>query len=171
MRILTRKIHRAYKELDQFEDEVCKRYVRRARRMQNTWKGALLVLLCLPLSFVLWMAMVWAATIFNYGLQDQYYWQFSDTIEDWLIVVAITGFVWFPVIIALLTRDRWLHRCIRKQLAGVQCPTCGYSLIGLALLNDITVPSVHCPECGNTTALKDMGLTQADTDPTLIASS
>jgi len=171
MRILTRKIHRAYPELDKFENEVCRRYVIRAKRLHNAWKGWAIILLSIPIAVLLWAAIFWATMIFHFGLQDQYGWYASDLVADSFLMIGFTGFMWFPAIIALLVRDRWLHRCIRKQLTGVQCPTCGYSLIGLTLLKDTQDPSVHCPECGHTTTLKDMGLTQADIDPTLIASS
>ena len=38
MRLLTTKIWRAYPELDGYDDDVCKRYIKRAKRLQNAWK-------------------------------------------------------------------------------------------------------------------------------------
>ena len=171
MRILTRKIHRAYPELDKFDDKVCTRYIKRAKRLQNAWKGWVFILLSVPVGLVLWSVFSFMTAIFMSGLESQYYLALFDPPNMILIVTFYTGFIWFPLLTCLFTRDRWLHRCVRKQLTGVQCPTCGYSLIGLSLLKDTPAPTVHCPECGHHTALKTLGLTPADIDPTLINSS
>lgn len=168
MRILTRKIYRAYPELDKFEDDVCKRYVKRAKRINNAWKGWALIIVALPTGFVLWAALSWATAIFMSGLEAQYNLQLFDPPSTILMLIFFTGFVWFPVLLALLIRDRWLHRCLRKQLTGVQCPSCGYSLLGLTLADGDGSPAVNCPECGIQTVLKDMGLTESDIDPSRI---
>jgi len=170
MRILTRKIHRAYPELDKFDDDVCRQYVKRANRPENAWKFWLIVFVILPVSWGVWIGMMYVTLL----IVDQHNFDSFNSFEisDYIMIVIYffsgTGVAWLPAFSALLFRDRWLHRCIRKQLIGVQCPTCGYSLIGLTLLKDTQDPSVHCPECGHATTLKDMGLTQADIDPTLI---
>ncbi|MFK7759529.1 MAG: hypothetical protein AB8C13_06255 [Phycisphaerales bacterium] len=164
MRILTKKIYRAYPELDKFEDSVCKSYVKRARRLQNAWKGGLAVLGVLPFALIVWLIVVWASRVFYAGLNEVHSWQLSGLGEDLFAVFFITGVMWFPFIVCLLVRDRWLHRCLRKQLSGVQCPGCGYSLLGLSLLSSVDDPSVDCPECGHRVVLKDMGLTEADID-------
>jgi DNA-directed RNA polymerase subunit RPC12/RpoP len=168
MRILTKKIHRAYPELDKFDDDVCKRYVKRAKRLQNSWKFWLILVIVVPISWALWVIVVFAISSF---LDMSGAPKITGLTRDLILTVLMTGFAWVPLVAALLTRDRWLHRCIRKQLTGVQCPTCGYSLIGLSLLKDAPDPTVHCPECGHTTALKTLGLTEADIDPTLITTS
>lgn len=165
MRLLTRKIHRAFPELDKFDDDVCKRYMQRAKRLQNAWKFLVMLLIALPISLVLWFSMMFAT---GYIL-NEYFYDISFTIETIALLFVGTGIAWMPAFTALLIRDRWLHRCLRKQLTGVQCPTCGYSLIGLSLLADIPAPTVHCPECGHTTALKNLGLSPADIDPTLLS--
>jgi len=168
MRILTKKIYRAYPELDKFDDDVCKRYIKRALRLQNRWKFGLLLFLVLPISWGLWAVLMFLTTLL---VDSGSFQNLPGLLQDSVIAVLFSGIAWMPLLATLFTRDRWLHRCIRKQLTGVQCPTCGYSLIGLSLLEDREHPSVHCPECGHTTALKDMGLTQADIDPNLITTS
>ena len=167
MRILTKKIHRAYPELDKFDDEACKRYIRRAKQFGNAWKIWTIFALVIPSTVVIWFL---SMILLNWTMTT-YAVQLPSWLDLLIFLPAITGIIWFPALATLLTRDRWLHRCLRKQLTGVQCPTCGYSLIGLALLQDLDHPSVHCPECGHTTTLKDMGLTQADIDPSLIPNS
>ena len=161
MRLLTRKIYRAYPELDKFEDDVCMRYIKRARRLQNAWKFWFSLVLVLPLSIGVWIVLVYmTGMILNHVNAPMSY-----SVEIALYLFIATGIVWVPAFSILLIRDRWLHRCIRKQLTGVQCGACGYSLLGLTIQNESNAPSVHCPECGLQTVLKDMGLTHADIDP------
>jgi len=165
MRILTRKIYRAYPELDKYEDDVCKRYIKRAKRLQNAWKFWLMLFVALPISLA-----VWVGVVFGTGyLMNEYFHDVSYTTETFIFLVSGTGIAWMPALTSLFIRDRWLHRCIRKQLTGVQCPPCGYSLIGLTIINP-DHPIVHCPECGQVTLLSDLGLTEADIDPTLASS-
>tara|TARA_R110002073_G_scaffold104622_5_gene236805 strand:- start:122577 stop:123080 length:504 start_codon:yes stop_codon:yes gene_type:complete len=163
MRLLTTKIYRAYPELDKYDDEVCKRYIKRAKRLQNAWKFWVLMLVALPLSLVVWFGVMYG-TVY---VLNEYFYNISQAPETFIMLVIGTGIAWMPAFTALLIRDRWLHRCVRKQLVGVQCPPCGYSLIGLTIDTPNT-PSVHCPECGQVTLLSNLGLTEADIDPTLI---
>jgi len=123
---------------------------------------------------------VWAGLMFNYDaivyyLQDWYNIEVFDFISgivaDLFMAVRITGYIWFPVLCMLLVRDRWLNRCVRKQLSGIKCGACGYSLIGLALAEDAPDPAVICPECGHHIVLQVMGLTPADIDPTRLTKS
>lgn len=169
MRLLTTKIYRAYPELDRYDDDVCKRYIKRAKRIQNAWKGWSLILLSLPIGLVVWFVISWLIAMVMSGIESQYDLALFDPPNILLLLTFFTGIVWFPILLSFLTRDRWLHRCIRKQLTGVQCPACGYSLIGLTIDTPDT-PSVHCPECGQVTLLSNLGLTEADIDPTLVSS-
>ncbi len=121
---------------------------------------------------------VWAGLMFNYDaisfyLEARYDIEIFDMVDgivsDLFIALRITGYIWFPVLCMLIARDRWLNRCIRKQLSGIKCGACGYSLIGLALIEDAPDPAVTCPECGHRVVLSEMGITQADIDPTTLA--
>ncbi len=163
MRILTQKIYRAYPVLDKYEDEVCIRYIKRAKRLQNAWKFWLMVLFALPVSIAVWVGLMYITGI----LLNAVGYRVSNGIETGIILFSGTGIAWIPALTALLIRDFWLHRCVKKQLVGVQCPVCGYSLLGLTILEDQTHDSVHCPECGHRVVLKDMGLARRDIDPTL----
>jgi DNA-directed RNA polymerase subunit RPC12/RpoP len=49
------------------------------------------------------------------------------------------------------------------------CCECGYSLIGLSLVKSSAEPTVICPECGHRIVLREMGITEAGIDPTLLA--
>ncbi len=169
MRFLTKKIHRAYPELDKFDDEVCKRYIKRARRLENTWKLWGLQISSIPISLLLWASVSGVVQfILFFGQAARVDW-FAHLVQNPVLLIFTliqwSGYIFVPAVICLHIRDRWLHRCIRKQLTGVQCGACGYSLLGLSINNDNDTPSVHCPECGHHLILKDMGLTQADIDP------
>lgn len=161
MRLLTKKIHRAYPELDKFENDVCKRYIMRAFRGEKVWLFILGLLTLVPVSLAVWFGLL----IYTHEIMLEYSDRFANWIVTTLKLIVLTGFVWFPAFTTLLFRDRWLHRCIRKQLTGVQCGACGYSLLGLTINNENDTPSVHCPECGHHLILKDMGLSRADIDP------
>ena len=164
MRLLTTKIWRAYPELDRYDDDFCKRYIKRAKRLQNAWKFWVMMIFALPVSLGVWVGLMFATGF----ILNEYLYDVSFTLETTIFLFAGTGVAWMPAFTALLIRDRWLHRCIRKQLFGVQCPPCGYSLIGLSI-DSPDNPSVHCPECGQVTLLSDLGLTEADIDPTLVS--
>ena len=175
MRILSRKIWRAFPELDKYDDNVCRMYIRQARKAGNTWKGAIFVVLVLPIGLFVWAALMFNYDAIVYYLQDWYYFDildyFNDHTENLFMALRITGYIWFPVLCMYLVRDRWLNRCIRKQLSGIKCGACGYSLIGLSLTTDSTEPTVVCPECGHRIVLSEMGITEADIDPTLLSQS
>jgi hypothetical protein len=171
MRILSRKIWRAFPELDQFDDEICKMYVRRSTSLKNAWRGVLLMLIIIPVAVVLWGMFSWAVRVFNYGLQDQYAWYISDTTEDVFVIMFLTGNVWFPAMCFFLVRDRWLNRCIQKQLSGTSCPPCGYSLVGLSVVEHEDARCVVCPECGTYTKLNTGHITEADINPSLLTKS
>ncbi len=163
MRILTRKIWRAFPELDKYEDDVCRRYTKHARALRNAWKGAALVLGALLIAWVVWGVL----TMLVVGRGMKWITP-SDGVETFIALTIMTGFVWFPVFWAFLVRDRWLNRCVRKHIADTACAECGYTLIGLAFVEFEGKQSVLCPECGRHTKLEEWGLVEADIDPTLL---
>mgnify|MGYP003678661714 CR=1 FL=1 len=169
MRLLSRKIYRAFPELDKFDDDVCIGYMERAKRFENAWKGWFVIALSLASSVVVWVVCFSIATLLGYELRSRNGRSGYDIAWNMSVIVVGTSIIWFPVLTTLFARDRWVHRCIRKQLTGVKCPSCGYSLIGLTI-NNPEAPSVHCPECGQVTLLSNLGLTEADIDPTLVSS-
>jgi DNA-directed RNA polymerase subunit RPC12/RpoP len=169
LRILRRKIWRAFPELDKYDDDVCQRYIHRAKRIDNSWKGWVLIFLTLPVAFIVWGVLSWMGSVFIAGLEYQHDIYLTDSFSIFFPLVVLTGFAWFPLVSAFIVRDRWLNRCIRKQLSGIKCGACGYSLIGLSLIDEAPNPTVICPECGHHILLHEMGLTHADIDPSLLA--
>ena len=175
MRILSRKIWRAFPELDKYDDEVCQRYIRHAQRSNTLWKGVVQMIIAMLVGVVVWGGLMFNYDAIVYYLHSWYDIEIFDFVSgvvvDLFLAVRITGYIWFPVLCMLLVRDRWLNRCVRKQLSGIKCGACGYSLIGLTLIDDAPKPTVICPECGHDIVLGDMGLTPADIDPTLLTKS
>ncbi len=96
------------------------------------------------------------------------YLQTGDRFEVAGVLFIMTGFIWFPGLIALHIRDRWLLACIQKQIRTAACGACGYSLLGLEIVMYNNKQAVKCPECGEQTILAQWGLSAADIDPTLL---
>lgn len=165
MRLVSRKIWRAFPELDQYDDQVCRLYVRHAKRLKNAWKGVLLILVTLFMGLVVWVVLLRLSAdyiekiaVINHGAY-----------EPIMITAAITGLFWFPVLCALIVRDLWLRFCIRSQLRTANCAKCGYNLIGLTVHGASDSRFVVCPECGIRTALNTGHITEADINPNLLS--
>lgn len=172
MRLLTRKIYRAFPELDQFDDDTCKRYVKRAKE-QEADRGCVLLMIVVFVSVIAWVAglggLVFTATKF---VIEFVFFQRSSTgfTSDCASLVSTTGIIWFPWFTTLLTRDIWLWNSVRDQIITVRCSMCKYSLMGLPIQRNENFPYVDCPECGQRIMLYDNGLAEADIDPTLLSS-
>lgn len=156
MRLLVVDLHRAFPELDPFTDEQCGAYVAEARKQFSStchaWLGlgllasASLFLLSCPGGSLI------AHTANDAGLQ------MSDSLAA-LATFATLGGWWLVAGWSLFAiRDVGLRRAIRRRLDGACCGGCGYSLLGLEVVDMI----VRCPECGKTELLSDRGLTAAD---------
>jgi len=165
VRLISRKIWRAFPELDRYDDEACRLYVRQARSLSNVGRGALLVILSLPVTAGIWYLVLRllgrAASGFLSG----------DTVQEILGLVISLGIVWCPIVCALVVRDFWLRHCLKKQIMGTAC-ACGYSLIGLQIgEDDAREPIVMCPECGLVSRLSDINLRPQDINPELLTKS
>ncbi len=145
MRIPLGKVYRAFKELDQFDDQQCEWYIRRAK-----WKhivsmilvgivavGAVLLFIVLALLIEGWLLTSVQNTAFAMSFQSSV-----------MSVVAALAGVLVPVaiglVIGLMIRDVWLRWAVRKELAQTRCLRCDYQLIGLPVHSGV----VRCPECG-----------------------
>jgi hypothetical protein len=154
MRLPISKVYRGFPELDRFSDEQCSAYVTTAERANLLGRLAvqgIVLLMFLPGSCVGGGLMIWAAHLV-FGDPDE---------ADWTLLASgllMTLGVAAPCIGALMVRDTWLRRMIRRQLERCMCPSCRYSLLGLRPANG----SVVCPECGAKHELASMGLEPAD---------
>lgn len=164
MRILTtKKIWRAFPELDQFDDETCLRVVRRVWGMQNVWKYWLICISLIPLSWVFWLGiMIATSAIFDLSV-------YPTTSE--ILTLMQTGFIWMPIIALFLARDFWLRRQLRRQVCLVVCWVCEYDLIGLEIQQSDEHEYVLCPECGVQNTLDKVRLSREDIDPLFLTES
>ncbi|MFZ4573038.1 MAG: hypothetical protein ACOYN0_01490 [Phycisphaerales bacterium] len=158
MRLLTRKLWRAFPELDRYSDEQCRRFVRAAR---GSWLRRLgrglcsTAVACVPLlACVMWRVAIAA-------LRGRT----ASPNGSWLLmggyaIVLVASILAAPVL-AYVCRDLLLRRRVRYVLRDRgSCVSCRYSLIG------VPVPTgnvVVCPECASPCEV-DPALTELSLD-------
>lgn len=170
MRLISLKIWRAFPELDQYEDDVCRRYVSHAKSRDKLAMGIAVVFIAVLFSLTVSVGSVY---FFFYDAVDTAgEARGSISITLWLVLVALllTSVIWLPAISAFLVRDLWLRSVIRKQLRTTNC-LCGYQLVGLEIREESGSKVVTCPECGNRIELNTGHITEADIDPQLLRCS
>lgn len=173
MRILSRKIWRAFPELDQFDDAICKKYVNRAHAMRGRVLRVCVILMVVMFGFVVAMIIAepeqqFLAYITKWFSQDS---SVGDGVIRLTWLLPVMNVIWMPWLAGAITRDYLLERCLKKQLSSASCQGCGYNLIGLTVYGDINNRTVRCPECGFVTDLKSGHITEADIDPSLLTKS
>ncbi|MCC6321666.1 MAG: hypothetical protein IT438_09570 [Phycisphaerales bacterium] len=160
MRLLTRRIYRAFPELDRYSDEQCRRFVHAARRAFWPRIGRNAVRL---LGLAIWFAVVIGAA-WALGLYDSIGEELASAGVVRLagiVAGAVAVFVVLPLVGWLLWRDVQLRRRIRKILrTRAKCPGCGYQLLGLFVNAE---HKVVCVECGMETEV-DPSLGELTTD-------
>lgn len=142
MRFLTRKLHRAFPELDSFDDLRCARFVRAARGglFRSLIRGTLVIGTGLTLlTGLLILTDYLLSNVFRiqmtFGGRQTFIWIASTFLAGTLSLCA-----------ALLLRDWLIRRRIARVLrAGARCSDCQYPLLGLPVTPD---SAVDCPECG-----------------------
>ncbi|MBL4591859.1 MAG: hypothetical protein JKY96_07860 [Phycisphaerales bacterium] len=174
MRLLSRKIYRAFPELDQFDDAVCKQYVQRARQSKGASWGRFFVFVSIPASFFGWIAFLNLVTSLPYdslGGPDVYMMGARIKLIQLIEILAEISVVWIPFLAAFLVRDYFLNRCLQRRVLGSRCPECAYTLIGLQVEDFRYGRGVKCPECGHKLYFNISHLTEADINPALLVDS
>lgn len=159
MRVPGSKVYRAFSELDPFSDAECVAYVRMVRQRHRLMHGVATVFgVGLALGCIVGFGSLMVS--FTASIDDQPGRSVFDsawgTLLLLLLIVAVpvmTGGVAF-----LVVRDVALRRGVRRHLGKVQCHGCGYSLLGLAVVDGV----VRCPECGEGLELAKYGLSEGD---------
>lgn len=142
MRILTRKLWRAFPELDRYSDEQCRRFVRAAsgsvlRRLART--GVAFVASAIPCTVVIAGLTIRSVVRRNAGLAAG---SWSDL--GWLTAALFLSILAAPAL-AYVVRDILLRRRVRTILRDRStCVSCRYVLIGVPVPQGNTV---ICPEC------------------------
>ncbi len=145
VRILTRRIYRAFPELDGYSDEQCARFLRAARR--GFWRQVFYaIVVFLVFAVILGMGARLAAYLTEHFGTSQRLRGLPDAWFGVLNVLVCVPFVAAAPVAAFLARDLLLRRRVRRVLRrdGL-CPMCRYSLVGLPL---DAGDGVVCPECG-----------------------
>ena len=163
MRLPTRHIYRAFPELDTYSDEQCQRFMRASRGgFARTIVHAAIILAITLAGFV--GGSLFLFWFINSTTQNVPIMNLGKPAPLWqsiLYTILIIATVAFGPILGFLARDflvidriRWILRS-----RGL-CPTCRYSLVGLAVDEHARV---LCPECGNPTGV-DPSLGELTTD-------
>jgi len=157
MRILTRRLYRAFPELDRFNDLQCERLMRRVHL--DAW-ARLLVRSSAAVVFV--TAFVFVLALLN---TTDVLAPAEKLFRDGDILFALLCLLALPAFIAALTRDaalrRFLIRAIRLRIDRVRCLGCKYILIGQRCEDG----AVTCPECGQINSLLALGIAEEDLMP------
>lgn len=144
MRIVSRKLYRAFPELDKFSDELCEMYVKRVS--SSVSYKALATISFLGAAF----GSLIVASFFLSILIDL----MGSIFEEYLLPVILILFLFIPCFSALLARDFCMQAFLRRQVGRSRCLGCGYSLLGQRIKRDLIV----CPECARSTTLMELGL-------------
>jgi DNA-directed RNA polymerase subunit RPC12/RpoP len=174
VRLLSRKIYRAFPELDQFSDAVCKQYLKIARKGKGAWVGKLCVVLSVPVTISAWIILVNILTLIPYDSKAGpafYLLGARITVIEFVEYIVSTGFLWVPIVVAYLVRDFFLYRCLRKRVLGSKCPSCTYSLLGLQATDLPLGRGVQCPECGWKIVFRYSHLSEESLTPNLLSDS
>jgi hypothetical protein len=154
MRLPSRRVYRAFPELDRFDDAACQRFAREAMRMsRGAWAG--------------WIVGTGAVAIgagigvFVGGvlLVRPFIRASRLAPGDWTMLLALAVIVLAistALLVPLAVRDWLLRRRIRRHIWSWRC-RCGYLLLGLVPRDG----ALTCPECGEATALADRGTDEA----------
>lgn len=163
-RLPVQHVYRAFRELDTYADEQCRRFVQAAKGSirRRLFGLALIVLVTLigasggiaGFSYIQGCFLDPHRTLnIGHPLVTWYGWLLN-------IALGITAFIAGPIL-GYLARDFLLIRRIRHILrTRGTCISCRYTLVGLFVAPDL---SVTCPECGTTTTV-DPALGELVTD-------
>lgn len=162
MRLISRKIWRAFPELDAFDDETCQRYINRAWHLLESFRGWVLAAVVVVLSLIGWYAIDHGGWWIMRRYLPVWIVQPGYPLADLLRVVSLAGYFLAPWLGYLWLRDIWLSRQVRRLLAGARCPHCKYSLLGLVVYQNGEHRCVRCPECAFELTLSEHGVTEAD---------
>lgn len=145
VRFLTRRIWRAFSELDPYSDDECRLFVRIARtRAPWRWMHRFVIALLL----ILGIPAIGALNLFLFDSGPSRLTPRSDLFGVVLASFGILTAFGLPAVAALLARDWFLRRRLRHVLRDTgSCPQCSYSLVGLVIPQSLTIA---CPECGFT---------------------
>lgn len=140
MRIITRKLHKAFRELDRFEEPRARAFV---RVVSSGWRArgfryGVMAVVAMPMLFGLVILVGWVASLGSRTTLAQ------DIVHTG---IALTLGLALTFLAVMLTRDQMLRWRIRRLIRRRgTCQMCNYSLLGMPVGPDLIVT---CPECGD----------------------
>jgi DNA-directed RNA polymerase subunit RPC12/RpoP len=161
VRIPASKVYRAFPEFDRFDDQRCEAYIAYMNRSPGNYLNAVKIVLAL-LGVV--GVLVWVGISVTWG-DHLSRWLRPNTprvLLDsmWLVCTGALVLVGCLVIaLGLLSvRDAHMRSVLQRQLRGVRCQMCSYSLLGMPVMDGV----VQCPECGDKFTIALRGLREED---------
>lgn len=151
MRLVTRRIYRAFPELDRFDDVQCQKFVRAARGsgLRRSLRG--LFMFGVILGGVIAGGAGYALLVDRISPRNEL---LMGPLGEKLLAVGLLVLTLTPgPVLAFVLRDWLLRRRVKFVLRtrGV-CRTCWYSLVGLPIGEKNLV---QCPECGAVTEVDE----------------
>ena len=156
MRLIARRLHRAFPELDRLSDEQAMRIVQRVR---DTIGGVATTRFVPIVAFFLSIVVLAPVP----SVLDRLLWRvLGGWEEEFFVLCLLVVFVVTPPILAFLVRDAMLQARLRAGLRAhldrTSCLDCRYVLVGRTPIDG----RVRCPECGREQSLAELGATEAD---------
>jgi hypothetical protein len=144
VRLITKDLHRAFPELDRFDEANARAFVKSANRR----------FVPRAIRFLLMATVMIGAALLGLNFSWNAYFRIrSDVTAILLTGLTVIPFIALGAILTLLLRDVLLRRSIQRLIdRRGTCFKCGYSLLGMIVGPDFRVT---CPEC--------QSITRADT--------
>ncbi|MBL4702778.1 MAG: hypothetical protein JKX85_16155 [Phycisphaeraceae bacterium] len=166
MRIITRKLYRAFPELDRFTDDQCIQYMRNIKQRKLLF-SLRIILLPTIIGIIHLLGIPIALKFIAYQFKS--YGTFIDSLGDtsflffWstFFVIWLGGTAFLPLCLRDKLLGKKVLKIINNQLEKTRCRNCSYSLIGQTPKSD----QLSCPECGADTTLQTLGITEEDLIP------
>lgn len=156
MRLIVRKVYRAFPELDRFSDAECEGLLGLVARRHRAGRVVMSVALAVVGGIVFVFGCVVTAVVGDALMKSN---QTRAFVEDGRYMVAgIVASVTAAVLFTSVCRTAWLRSQIHQHLSTLECTECEYSLLGLPVEGG----TITCPECGQRFDLAARGLTAAD---------
>ena len=138
------KAYRAFPELDPYDDDACKAYMRRAKR-KGWFVRTAVTIAAAGIGFV-------AGIIFMASLNEAI--SPSGNVNPSVLQLTVAGLIMLvgfltPFIAGAVASDTMIRRQLKRRLQTAECGGCGYSLLGQQPVDHPDGRrSVRCPECG-----------------------
>jgi DNA-directed RNA polymerase subunit RPC12/RpoP len=161
VRIPATKVYRAFAEFDRFDDQRCEAYIAYMHRTPGNHLALAKVILLFTGLAGMFVCVGLSAVVSDWlkGFIHPSVTPFRrDEIQTFYLLACIAS-SWFALMLGLLTvRDLHLRSVLRRQLRGVRCQVCSYSLLGMPVVEGV----VQCPECGDKFTIALRGLREED---------